>query len=126
MDERESLYGTPWDQSRRNVAMLALSALALPVARPAFARRSKAPATAEDEKFMRLALEEAALGDDPYYFGARDRTRRRSACARTQFVERATRFYRACRNGRHQRFFSGYGIDKIKERPFTVTADLAR
>ena len=57
--------------SRRNVAAaLALGALALPIARPAFGRGIEGPATAEDEKFMRLALEEAALGDYPYPFGA--------------------------------------------------------
>jgi tRNA(Arg) A34 adenosine deaminase TadA len=52
--------------SRRNVAALALGALALPIARPAFGRGIEGPATAEDEKFMRLALEEAALGDFPF------------------------------------------------------------
>jgi tRNA(adenine34) deaminase len=56
--------------SRRNVTALALGVLACPVARPAFGRGIEGPATAEDEKFMRLALEEAARADDPYYFGA--------------------------------------------------------
>jgi tRNA(Arg) A34 adenosine deaminase TadA len=52
--------------SRRNVTALALGALALPLARPALARGIEGPATAADEKFMRLALEEAALGDYPF------------------------------------------------------------
>jgi len=52
--------------SRRNVAALALGALALPIASRAFARGVESPATAEDEKFMRLALEEAAKGDYPF------------------------------------------------------------
>ena len=52
--------------SRRQVATLALGAVALPIARPALGRGLEGPATAEDEKFMRLALEEAALGDFPF------------------------------------------------------------
>ncbi len=52
--------------SRRDVATLALGAFALPIAGPAFGRGIEGPATAEDEKFMRLALEEAALGDYPF------------------------------------------------------------
>ena len=36
--------------SRRNVAALALGALALPIARPALGRGVEGPATAEDEK----------------------------------------------------------------------------
>ncbi|MGE5261498.1 MAG: nucleoside deaminase [Actinomycetota bacterium] len=52
--------------SRRNVAVLALGALALPVSWPALARGIESPATADDEKFMRLALEEAAQGDYPF------------------------------------------------------------
>jgi tRNA(adenine34) deaminase len=56
--------------SRRNVTALALGALALPIAGPALGGGIEVPATQEDEKFMRFALEEAALGDDPYYFGA--------------------------------------------------------
>ena len=56
--------------SRRHVVAGALGALALPIATPAFGRGIEAPATETDERFMRLALEEAALADDPYYFGA--------------------------------------------------------
>src|SRR5690349_6490158 len=56
--------------TRRNVAALALGAMALPISRPALGRAIEGPATAEDEKFMRLALEEAVLGDYPYPFGA--------------------------------------------------------
>ena len=48
----------------------ALGAAALPIVAPAFGRGVEAPATAADEGFMRIALEEAALGDDPYFFGA--------------------------------------------------------
>ena len=56
--------------SRRHVVAGALGAVALPIATPAFGRGIEAPATETDERFMRLALEEAALADDPYYFGA--------------------------------------------------------
>ena len=56
--------------SRRHVVAGALGAVALPIATPAFGRGIEAPATETDEHFMRLALEEAALADDPYYFGA--------------------------------------------------------
>ncbi len=48
----------------------ALGAVALPIATPAFGRGIEAPATEADERFMRIALEEAALADYPYYFGA--------------------------------------------------------
>ena len=56
--------------SRRQVMASALGAAALPIAAPALARGIEAPATEADIGFMRLALEEAALGDDPYFFGA--------------------------------------------------------
>jgi tRNA(adenine34) deaminase len=56
--------------SRRHVVAGALGAVALPMATPALGRGIEAPATKEDEAFMRIALEEAALADDPYYFGA--------------------------------------------------------
>ena len=56
--------------SRRHVVAGALGAIALPIATPAFGRGIEAPATETDEHFMRMALEEAALADDPYYFGA--------------------------------------------------------
>jgi tRNA(adenine34) deaminase len=56
--------------SRRHVVAGALGAVALPIATPAFGKGIEAPATETDERFMRLALEEAALADDPYYFGA--------------------------------------------------------
>jgi tRNA(Arg) A34 adenosine deaminase TadA len=52
--------------SRREVAALALGAAILPAARSALAKGTETPATAEDEKFMRLALEEAAQGDFPF------------------------------------------------------------
>jgi tRNA(adenine34) deaminase len=57
--------------SRRHVVAGALGSLVLPIsAAPTLARGVEAPATNVDEGFMRLALEEAALADDPYYFGA--------------------------------------------------------
>ena len=52
--------------SRRHVVAGALGAIALPIAAPAFGRGIEAPATAMDERFMRIALEEAALGDYPF------------------------------------------------------------
>ena len=52
--------------SRRQVATLALGAIVLPIAGPALGRGMEGPATAKDEKFMRLALEEATLGDFPF------------------------------------------------------------
>ena len=55
--------------SRRLVAG-ALGTVALPLVKPARARNVQQTATEADERFMRSALEEAALGDDPYYFGA--------------------------------------------------------
>jgi tRNA(Arg) A34 adenosine deaminase TadA len=65
MDDRE-LVRHAAGLSRRNVAALALGALALPIARPALARGIESPPAADDEKFMRLALEEAAQGDYPF------------------------------------------------------------
>jgi tRNA(Arg) A34 adenosine deaminase TadA len=56
--------------SRRQMMAGALGAAALPIATPALGRGIERPATTEDIGFMRLALEEAALGDDPYFFGA--------------------------------------------------------
>jgi tRNA(Arg) A34 adenosine deaminase TadA len=52
--------------SRREAAGLALGAMILPAAHPALARGIETPATAEDEKFMRLAIAEAAQGDYPF------------------------------------------------------------
>lgn len=52
--------------SRRYVIAGALGAVTLPMAVPAFGRAVAAPATEADEGFMRLALEEAALGDYPF------------------------------------------------------------
>jgi tRNA(adenine34) deaminase len=56
--------------SRRRVVAGALGAATLPIAAPALGRGIETPATEADIGFMRLALEEAALADDPYYFGA--------------------------------------------------------
>jgi guanine deaminase len=40
------------------------------MATPAFGRSVEAQASEADQRFMRIALEEAALGDAPYFFGA--------------------------------------------------------
>lgn len=56
--------------NRRHVIAGALGAVALPMAAPALGKSIVAPATEADVDFMRLALAEAALADDPYYFGA--------------------------------------------------------
>lgn len=55
--------------SRRHLVAGALGAVALPMT-TAFGRSIETPATEVDERFMRIALEEAALGDAPYFFGA--------------------------------------------------------
>jgi tRNA(Arg) A34 adenosine deaminase TadA len=52
--------------SRRHLVAGALGAIALPATIPAFARGIDAPATKDDVAFMRIALEEAALGDFPF------------------------------------------------------------
>ena len=67
---QEHLDKTSAGMSRRHLVAGALGAIVLPIAAPAFGRGIEAPATEADEAFMRLALEEAALADDPYYFGA--------------------------------------------------------
>jgi tRNA(adenine34) deaminase len=56
--------------SRRRLVTGALGAVVLPLVKPALAMNVQQTATEGDERFMRLALEEAALGDDPYFFGA--------------------------------------------------------
>lgn len=52
--------------SRRHLVAGALGAVTLPLAAPALGRGIEAPATEADRRFMRLALEEAALGDYPF------------------------------------------------------------
>ena len=52
--------------SRRHLVAGALGTVALPVTIPAFARGIDAPATKQDVAFMRIALEEAALGRQPF------------------------------------------------------------
>ena len=52
--------------SRRYLIAGALGAAVLPIATSAFGRGIEAPATEADEHFMRIALEEAALGDYPF------------------------------------------------------------
>ena len=49
---------------------VARSAPQPPAATPVLGRAVQTPAREEDIAFMRIALEEAAQGDDPYYFGA--------------------------------------------------------
>jgi tRNA(adenine34) deaminase len=56
--------------SRRHMVAGALGAVVLPMATPAFGRSIEAQASEADQRFMRIALEEAALGDAPYFFGA--------------------------------------------------------
>lgn len=51
---------------RRHLMAGAACALAVPATTRALARAVKAPATAEDERLMRLAIEEAAEGDYPF------------------------------------------------------------
>jgi tRNA(Arg) A34 adenosine deaminase TadA len=52
--------------NRRHMMIGALTVASLPLARPALARGIEEPATKEDERFMRLAIEEAAKGDYPF------------------------------------------------------------
>jgi tRNA(Arg) A34 adenosine deaminase TadA len=52
--------------SRRQAMAGALGAIALPIVTPAFGRAVEVPATEEDERLMRIALEEASLGDYPF------------------------------------------------------------
>jgi tRNA(Arg) A34 adenosine deaminase TadA len=52
--------------SRRHVVAGALGAVAMPITTRAFGRGIEAPATEADERFMRMALEEAARGDYPF------------------------------------------------------------
>lgn len=56
--------------SRRHVVAGALGAVVLPIATPAFGKSVEAAATETDERYMRIALEEASLADAPYFFGA--------------------------------------------------------
>jgi len=56
---------TPFGVNRRHLVAGALGAVALPIATSALGRSSEAPATEADERFMRMALEEAARADDP-------------------------------------------------------------
>jgi tRNA(adenine34) deaminase len=56
--------------SRRRLVTGALGAVVLPLVKPALAMNVQQTATEGDERFMRIALEEAVLGDDPYFFGA--------------------------------------------------------
>lgn len=52
--------------SRRHLVAGALGAVTLPLVAAAFGRGIEAPVTEADRRFMRLALEEAALGDYPF------------------------------------------------------------
>jgi hypothetical protein len=57
--------------SRRHVIAGAAGALALPLATRALGRGVETPATEADARFMRMAIEEAALGDYPLRRGDR-------------------------------------------------------
>jgi tRNA(adenine34) deaminase len=57
---------TSFHLSRRHLVTAALGAAALPAASRALARALDTPATEQDVAFMRLALEEAAIGDFPF------------------------------------------------------------
>ena len=52
--------------SRRHLVAGALGAMMLPVTITVFARGIETPATEEDERFMRIAIEEASRGDYPF------------------------------------------------------------
>ena len=56
--------------NRRHLITGALGAVALSSAEEACAMAIEQPATEADIGFMRMALEEAAQGDAPYFFGA--------------------------------------------------------
>jgi tRNA(Arg) A34 adenosine deaminase TadA len=62
----EELQGFAAGVSRRHVVAAALGVAALSLDAPAFGQDAQGIATEEDERFMRLALEEAALGDYPF------------------------------------------------------------
>jgi tRNA(adenine34) deaminase len=62
----EALQEKSFDLDRRHVLAGAIGALTIPASAPAFARGIEAPATEADIRFMRMALEEAALGDYPF------------------------------------------------------------
>ena len=66
----QSLKGCSAGLSRRHMVAGAFGAVVLPMATPAFGRSVEAQASEADQRFMRIALEEAALGDAPYFFGA--------------------------------------------------------
>jgi tRNA(adenine34) deaminase len=51
---------------RRHLVAGAVGALVLPIVTRAIARGIERPATEEDIRFMRMAIEEAALGDYPF------------------------------------------------------------
>ena len=63
---QENLHGLQTGLSRRHLVAGALGVVTLPLAAPAFGRGIDAPATEADQRFMRLALAEAALGDYPF------------------------------------------------------------
>ncbi len=63
---QENLHGLQAGLSRRHLVAGALGAVTLPLAGPALGRGIEAPATEADQRFMRLALEGAALGDYPF------------------------------------------------------------
>jgi tRNA(adenine34) deaminase len=100
--------------SRRRVVAGALGAVTLPIATPALSRGIEAPATEADIGFMRLALEEAALGDDPYYFGA-------VIVSQGQVLARGRNIWNQQQDPTAhaemvaiRRFFAAHGMEKIK------------
>ena len=100
--------------SRRHVVAGALGAVALPIATGAFGRGIDAPATETDERFMRIALEEAALADDPYYFGAVIvRDGEALACGRNLWSQQQDPTAHA-EMVAMRRFLAEHGIEKLK------------
>ncbi len=63
---RGNSRGTIAGVNRRHLVAGALGTLALPIATSAVARGIEQPATEEDVRFMRMAIEEAVLGDFPF------------------------------------------------------------
>lgn len=62
----QDLMPSPQHGMSRRHLLCGAGAAALPAATPALAKGMQTPATDEDIAFMRLALEEAALGDFPF------------------------------------------------------------
>jgi tRNA(adenine34) deaminase len=63
---REASTNDPSGVDRRYLLSAALGAAVFPIAGSALARAVQEPATAEDERLMRLAIKEASKGDYPF------------------------------------------------------------